>query len=140
MNDIKSVEYNNYFKNILLKVWVGTNWIGKNKSILEENIENSIIIDIYLEKKIEDKFILVGRTNKFYFILDCYDVVGFKYANGLFNDDLIGLFKQHKDRLILLDGNNIEKLTSVLLLSTKLQKDLLSSNSTDSIPVKKLKL
>ena len=107
-----------YFDNILSRSWTG------KRETLVRSIEQSELQDIYFEKSINDKIVLIGKTEKFYFILECFDSDGYKYSNGLFNDSLVNLIYGYKDRNSIIYSDNVEKFVDSLLLTINLQKNL----------------
>jgi len=113
------MNYTEYFNNIVSRAW-----LGKRKQTSPTTIEQSNITNLYIDTVDQDKIILLGKTEKFYFILECFDSDGYVYSNGLFNDDLIFLISGYKNRESLTGGKDIESFVTSLLLKDELNKEL----------------
>lgn len=111
-------QFQEYFDNVVSRTWLG------KKSEKVTRIEQSMVTDIYLNTISDDAVLIIGKTDKFYFILECFDSEGYKYANALFNDNLIDLLNTYKKRDLLTQGNPVEEFVEVFLLKHKLSKEL----------------
>lgn len=127
------MDYSEYFKNILSR-----SWMGKRSDASPNTIEQSNITNLYLDIVQKDKIILIGKTEKFYFILECFNSDGFYYANGLFNDNLISLISGYKNRDAISGGKDIESFASSLMLQDELSKELTINHIQKSKKIQKI--
>jgi hypothetical protein len=111
-------QFEEYFLNITSKTWLG------EKCSKINHIEQSMVTDVYLNTFSANAIILIGKTEKFYFILECFDSEGYKYSNALFNDNLVNLLNAYRKRDTLTQGNKVEEFVEVFLLKHKLTKEL----------------
>lgn len=123
-----------YFDNILSRTWLGVN----NKTHIK--IEKSEIESIYFEKELNQKNVILGKTKSFYFLLECYDSEGYKYANGLYNDSMVYLLNGYKDRLELINTDNTEGFVNSIKLNDELQKSIKENQPDSLIKLKKNKI
>lgn len=84
----------NYFENIVSKVWVG------QKTQSNFNMMSSEIKDIFLHLSFSEKEIFIGKTENFYFIVDGINEDGFLYGILFLNTDLKQLILGYKDRAL----------------------------------------
>lgn len=108
-----------YFNNILSR-----SWLGQKKDKTSTSIEKSHITDIYLDVVGQDKLIIVGKTEIFFFILEGYESEGYCYSNVLFNDNFFDLISSYKNRDSITCGKNIDDFVSSVLLDAQLLKYL----------------
>lgn len=127
------MNYSEYFKNILSRSWIGARRESSPKTIEQSNITN-----LYLDIAQNDKVILIGKTEKFYFILECFNSDGFLYSNGLFNDDLVSLVSGYKNRDAITGGKDIENFVSSLMLQDELSKELTINHVQKSKKIQKI--
>lgn len=124
--------YQKYFENILSRTW-----LGQKTNLKSSSIEKAKIEELFFEKVFADKIVIIGKTEKFNFILECFDSDGFIYSNGLFNEDLVDLLNGYKDKENLFSGVSVEKFVEII----KLQKKLENILSTEEIKkVKRVKI
>ena len=126
--------YTDFFDNILSRCW-----IGESRSRNYPALEASIITDIYLNVADRDKIVLLGKTEKFYFILECLESKGFKYSNALFNSELLCLIYGYKNREVFTNGLTVENFINRLLLNHKLQNNL-ESKKIPALKARKFKI
>lgn len=119
-----------YFQNIVAKVWVG------DKSIQNFNMVTSQIEDVFLALSFPEKEIFIGKTKDFYFIVDGIQEDDFKYGSLFLNTDLKKLILGYKDRHLFNADTNIDLFVNNLELHSKLSKKLIDNN----VKIKKLKI
>lgn len=119
-----------YFQNIVAKVWVG------DKSIQNFNMVTSQIEDVFLALSFPEKEIFIGKTKDFYFIVDGIQEDDFKYGSLFINTDLKKLILGYKDRHLFNADTNIDLFVNNLELHSKLSKKLIDNN----VKIKKLKI
>lgn len=119
-----------YFQNIVAKVWVG------DKSIQNFNMVTSQIEDVFLALSFPEKEIFIGKTKGFYFIVDGIQEDDFKYGSLFLNTDLKKLILGYKDRHLFNADTNIDLFVNNLELHSKLSKKLIDNN----VKIKKLKI
>jgi hypothetical protein len=127
------MDYSDYFQNILSR-----SWMGKKSETSPNTIEQSNITNLYLDIVQKDKVILIGKTEKFYFILECFNSDGFLYSNGLFNDNLVSLISGYKNRETISGGKDIEAFASSLMLQDELSKELTINHIQKSKKIQKI--
>lgn len=127
------MNYSEYFQNILSR-----SWIGQRRESSPKTIEQSNITNLYLDIVQNDKVILIGKTEKFYFILECFNSDGYLYSNGLFNDNLASLVSGYKNRDTITGGKDIESFVSSLMLQDELGKELTINHIQKSKKIQKL--
>lgn len=110
-------EYEKYFKNIISK-----SWLGQKK--LTNKIASSIVKEIYIEESYKDKFILLGKSEEYFFILEYFPSEDFSYSNILLNTQFNDLSELYKDKECLLKGNTPEDFLKTVVLKKKLEKSL----------------
>jgi hypothetical protein len=114
-----TTNYDDYFDNVLSR-----SWIGEQQSRTSSHIELSSITDIYLVISNKNKIIILGKTEKFYFILEGFDSDNFKYANGLYNSNIVSLINGYKNRDSFTNGVPTQDFVDKMLLHDKLQNRL----------------
>lgn len=114
-------DYQKYFENILSRTW-----LGQKTNLKSSSIEKTKIEELFFEKVFSDKIVIIGKTEKFNFILECFDSDGFIYSNGLFNEDLVDLLNGYKDKENLFSGVSVEKFVEIIKLQKKLENNLSS--------------
>ena len=119
-----------YFENIVSKVWVG------QKTQSNFTIVSSEIKDIFLHLSFPEKEVFIGKTEKFYFIVDGINEDGFLYGILFLNTDLKQLILGYKDRALFNAENHLDTFVNNLELNYRLNKNLVSKN----IKIKKLKI
>jgi hypothetical protein len=111
-------ELQEYFDNIVSRTWLG------KKSEKVTIIEHSMVDDIYFQTNLEDRILIIGKTDKFYFILECFHSNDYKYSNALFNNHLIDLLNSYKKRDLLTQGSTVESFVDAFLMKHQLSKEL----------------
>lgn len=119
-----------YFENIVSKVWLG------EKTQANFTMVTSEIKDIFLTLSTQEKQVFLGKTEKFYFIIDGIQEDDFCYGILFLNTDLKNLILGYKDRAIFNADNNIDTFVNNLELNYRLNKKLVEKN----IHIKKLKI
>lgn len=112
-------EYQSYFENLLSRSWLGAKKLDKDVSLAKTTIE-----EVYFELGVKDKLIILGKTEKYFFILEGLNSDGFYYSNGLFNDDMKSLINAYGDKQLMLQGASVEEFVSSIVLFCKLERDL----------------
>jgi hypothetical protein len=110
-------EYEKYFKNIISK-----SWLGQKK--LTNKITSSIVKEIYVEEPYKDKFILLGKSDEYFFILEYFPSEDFSYSNILLNTQFNDLLELYKDKDCLLKGNTPDDFLKTVVLKKKLEQSL----------------
>lgn len=119
-----------YFENIVSKIWLG------EKTQANFTMTTSEIKDIFLTLSTSEKQVFLGKTEKFYFIIDGIQEDDFCYGILFLNTDLKNLVMGYKDRSIFNAENNIDTFINNLELNYRLNKKLVDKN----IKIKKLKI
>lgn len=119
-----------YFKNVVSKIWLGEKNQGSFTMVSSE------IQDIFLNLSLNDKEVFLGKTEKFYFILNGIDEDGFRYGILFLNTSLKNLILSYKDRSIFNAEDNIDIFIDNLELNYRLNKKLVEKN----IKIKKFKI
>lgn len=119
-----------YFENIVSKVWVG------QKSQSNFTMVSSEIKDIFLHLSFPEKEIFIGKTEKFYFIVDGINEDGFLYGILFLNTDLKQLILGYKDRGLFNAEDHLDTFVNNLELNYRLNKKLVEKNTK----IKKLKI
>jgi uncharacterized protein YrrD len=127
------MNYSEYFQNILSRSWIGARRESSPKTIEQSNITN-----LYLDIAQNDKVILIGKTEKFYFILECFNSDGYLYSNGLFNDNLASLVSGYKNKETITGGKDIESFVYSLMLQDELSKELTINHIQKSKKIQKI--
>ncbi len=83
-------QYYTFFLNISSRKWLGTN----NEKTT--TIEESKVTDIYFETLDTDCIILLGKTENFYFVLECFDSEGYEHSKVFYNGDLVELLQEYQ--------------------------------------------
>lgn len=112
-------QYQDYFENLLSRTWLGEQKLEKNFSLAKTNIQ-----EVYFELGVKDKLIILGKTEKYFFILEGLNNDGFYYSNGLFNDNMTHLINAYRDKDLMLQGASVEHFVDSIVLYSKLEKDL----------------
>lgn len=110
-------EYEKYFKNIISK-----SWLGQKK--LTNKITSSIVKEIYVEEPYKDKFIVLGKSDEYFFILEYFPSEDFSYSNILLNTQFNDLLELYKDKDCLLKGNTPDDFLKTVVLKKKLEQSL----------------
>lgn len=111
-------ELQEYFDNIVSRTWLG------KKSEKVTVIEHGMVTDIYFQMNLEDRILIIGKTDKFYFILECFQSNDYKYSNALLNNHLIDLLNSYKKRDLLTQGSTVESFVDAFLMKHQLSKEL----------------
>lgn len=120
----------NYFENIVSKVWVGS------RSQSNFTMVPSEIKDIFLHLDVSSKNIFIGKTEQFYFIVDGMQENGLFYGILFLNTNLKNLILGYKDRAMFNAENDIDLFVNNLELHYRLSKNLVAKNDK----IKKLKI
>lgn len=120
----------NYFENIVSKVWVG------QKTQSNFTMVTSEIKDIFLHLSFPEKEIFIGKTEKFYFIVDGINEDDFLYGILFLNTDLKQLILGYKDRALFNAETHLDTFVNNLELNYRLNKKLVEKNTK----IKKLKI
>lgn len=120
----------NYFENIVSKVWVG------QKTQSNFTMVSSEIKDIFLHLSFSEKEIFIGKTENFYFIVDGINEDGFLYGILFLNTDLKQLILGYKDRALFNAEEHLDTFVNNLELNYRLNKKLVEKHKK----IKKLKI
>lgn len=120
--------YKKYFDNVLSKIWIGTKEIG-----VTPVFDKSFVEDIYYQAQLPH-LVLIGKTEKFFFILECFEENDFHYANCLFNNDLNKLIEGYFLKAKILQGLSIASFTQKIMFNHHLENNL--SVKKESTPKK----
>lgn len=111
-----------YIENIVSKVWIGT------KSSVHFNMSISEIKDIFIHLSLHNKNVFLGKTEKFYFILNGIDEDNISYGFLFLNTDLKNLILAYQDRKIFNADSNVDTFVNNLELNYRLNKKLSLKN------------